>query len=443
MASLRVTGPKLQLGLQFKRPKRIVHCSACRRLQTSAWKRQRRLSRRSLLGLSELRADGSKTVDRQWEKIKDGMSGTVLGIWEGVTRCFRHQLNARTVALNEGHSNSKFVSMEMAGGASERDRMTSPYITVEHDGILATGQTEMEQSIKQKSDTVDSTIDCDKINDETTFNAGGGENDVWVEQILESNIVSTQIGKCSSTADVIGNLPVNDTTTIEETDKESTSGVSSRWKDGLYYFAKPKKTTSDKTKPSKDLKNTEKNLPTETEFPDKNLSDAAGKKSNSSTLTNRIKESVAGFSVNMKNSEKPSKTGEKKKEKNNKNEAEQEHAGVVLRDSDMAVPVKVKTGKQKTVVDEKSYLDIIWRLPQNIGLSLSKEKDSLQEQVANSLIQGELLAESGLVSKTKKLADSVTQASAEETKKKCLKELCNHLVLFPQFRHIASQVSIS
>ena len=100
----------------------------------------------------------------------------------------------------------------------------------------------------------------------------------------------------------------------------------------------------------------------------------------------------------------------------------------------------------KMAQEEKTYLQMMWDLPQNIQYGLGFGKVPLPpEKPSNNtkMLFEELRSDSQMRQRTQAICDYLYRAQSNMAKRKRLDELCNHLREFPEFRHIAAQVFIS
>ena len=472
MASMQAT----RLGIQHTcRPRGIVSCTACRRLQTSAWRRQKRLFRRN--SDPRVRSSIDSAEFHQWTKLKDGVTITVSGLARGMTRYFRQELDAKTVTVSEGTNSLKMVRVSMANAVDKVQALSRSYTETDSNEIRKSKHSESNADIDAKeSILVDNSpmrnktdkalyanAQVDYKHDPNTITDADIEEsmDKWIEQLLESQKDSVTL-KCNtgikSKFDInIEEIHTNGTqqNVIDEIIKTSDTkpviptGSSSSWRDSISYFARQKKAKTelvDENVPSE----REASIINDNELEDINQNNSnaesvaeetlqpAQEKVSSSTLTNRLKESVAGFSVRKGGTTAP-KEDSKPQEKNENSDKKD----VKLNKKPTGEKViKDKKGKLNAAEEERSYLDMIWKLPQNIGFGTAKEKEELEEQLAYSLVQGELMAESGLAESTKALSESLTHAHSIAAKKHSLHKMCAHLLKYPQFRHIVYEVSV-
>lgn len=472
MSALQITRLHIQ---HFCRPNGVLYCATCRRLQTSALKRHKRLFRKNSdvkNRFYEVWTGVDASQFHHWAKLKDGVSITVSGIVRGIARNLKHQLNAKSIEVTATQESFKLAGFTSAKAVEQKEFPRRNCAEINKSGVQADLPVETETGAKNEILNIPLDKTSKPVSEKeigikqltSVIENAEGVTEVWIEQILKSQgdgniLIKSEKGNCAHvTAKHINDVSIGMVDDILITDvalPKTQPSSQSKWSASIYYFSRAKKSKSDvgKTSSSDSENNAKTGEPQDTNenknqpvAVNENLQ-ATVSKNSSATLANRLKESFSSSKKASSSEAKQESTTDKDTDKDTK--VIDKDSGVVEK-AESIMPfesenvLKDQKVKQKLAEEEKSYLDMIWKLPQNIGFGSSKDKDkvAVEQQLTQSLVHGELLAESGLSEYTKTLSENLMQAHSVSAKKSGLNKLCSHLIHYPQFRHIVYEVCI-
>ncbi|WAR25668.1 PLPL8-like protein [Mya arenaria] len=399
------------------------YCPVCRHLFTTVGRKHRNAVHKALKSKKHHQMGGPENSDGHWHRIRSGVTSTVSGLRLSVGNLSRRMRMANTPAVAV---NSIDDRVQGSANVEEALEMQKQFENENNQGANVEGEQSVKDhvhGVKRHSEKVRQSIKHNKEEEEHVIPE-------WALRILESselNIDDEHFHKYFQTS----NSKQSDSGQNKNISKADEGGrnLSERLKERMSYFSRAKEGPRGKDTDSVNANALAKDPPVEIkiEIIQENAeSDTKIPSSTPSTirLTARFKESMASF-AKKGSSRVPVVTVE----------AESDEAKMVK----LKEPSPNKTAKDQV---EQTYFQYVWSLPQNIQNSLGFSKAAPpvveENEIAKRLME-ELKSDTKIKQRTSSLCDNLVKAQSNLSKRKRLDELCNHLLHFPQFRHIAAQ----